>query len=116
MLALSDSSTMSDCSCSTVSPGLTRTSITSTASKSPISGTLTSITLMFAPQCAPACVASGRAVVVGCRCAGGAGLVQPYGMDFNRASRTLVELDAGIDTNACDVGGIQAGLVVDRMH
>jgi len=41
MLALSDSSEISDCSFATSSPGLTRISITSTSLKSPMSGTLT---------------------------------------------------------------------------
>ena len=39
IVALSDSSVMSDCSFDTVSPGLTRTSMTSTSLKSPMSGT-----------------------------------------------------------------------------
>src|ERR1700687_3262046 len=43
MVAFSDSSVTSECSAFTVSPGLTRTSITGTAVKSPMSGTLTSI-------------------------------------------------------------------------
>ena len=43
MVALSDSSVISGSSAATVSPGLTWTSMTGTASKSPISGTLTSI-------------------------------------------------------------------------
>ena len=42
IVALSDSSVMSDCSLATASPGLTSTSITSTSLKSPMSGTLTS--------------------------------------------------------------------------
>ncbi|MBK8767007.1 MAG: hypothetical protein IPM01_21315 [Burkholderiaceae bacterium] len=41
--ALSDSTVISDCSALTVSPGLTSTSITSTSSKSPMSGICTSI-------------------------------------------------------------------------
>ena len=41
--ALSDSTVMSDCSALTVSPGLTNNSITATSSKSPMSGTLISI-------------------------------------------------------------------------
>src|SRR5688500_16077758 len=41
MVALSDSSVMSDCSLVTASPGLTRTSMTSTSLKSPMSGTRT---------------------------------------------------------------------------
>ena len=43
IVALSDSSVMSDCSFATASPGLTRTSMTSTFLKSPMSGTFTSI-------------------------------------------------------------------------
>jgi len=43
IVALSDSSVMSDCSLATLSPGLTRTSMTSTLLKSPMSGTLTSV-------------------------------------------------------------------------
>src|SRR3982075_221149 len=42
IVALSDSSEMSDCSFAMVSPGLTSTSMTSTSLKSPMSGTLTS--------------------------------------------------------------------------
>jgi hypothetical protein len=42
IVALSDSSEMSDCSFATVSPGFTRISMTSTPLKSPMSGTLTS--------------------------------------------------------------------------
>ena len=45
MVALSDSSEISDCSFATVSPGLTSTSMTSTSLKSPMSGTFTSTTL-----------------------------------------------------------------------
>jgi hypothetical protein len=41
IVALSDSSVTSDCSFSTESPGLTRTSMTSTSLKSPMSGTET---------------------------------------------------------------------------
>src|SRR5688572_7096951 len=41
IVALSDSSVMSDCSLVTASPGLTSTSMTSTSLKSPMSGTLT---------------------------------------------------------------------------
>ena len=50
MLALSDSTVISDCSACTVSPGLTSNSMTSTSLKSPMSGTLTSTWLIvFAP-------------------------------------------------------------------
>src|SRR5688572_8696273 len=49
IVALSDSSVISDCSFATVSPGFTRTSITSTSLKSPISGTGT----VAAAPCAP---------------------------------------------------------------
>src|SRR5882724_611937 len=42
IVALSDSSVISDCSLVTLSPGLTRTSMTSTLLKSPMSGTFTS--------------------------------------------------------------------------
>src|SRR5258706_15577122 len=42
IVALSDSRVMSDCSLATLSPGLTRTSMTSTLLKSPMSGTFTS--------------------------------------------------------------------------
>ena len=42
IVALSDSSVMRDCSLAIVSPGLTRTSMTSISLKSPMSGTLTS--------------------------------------------------------------------------
>ena len=42
MLALSDSTVISDCSALTVSPGLTSSSMTSTSLKSPMSGTLIS--------------------------------------------------------------------------
>jgi hypothetical protein len=45
--ALSDSTVTSDCSALTVSPGLTSTSMTETSSKSPMSGTFTSIDAMF---------------------------------------------------------------------
>jgi hypothetical protein len=41
MVALSDSSVMSDCSFATASPGFTSTSMTSTSLKSPMSGTST---------------------------------------------------------------------------
>jgi hypothetical protein len=41
MVALSDSSVTSDCSLDTASPGFTRTSMTSTSLKSPMSGTRT---------------------------------------------------------------------------
>ena len=44
--ALSLSTVISDCSAATVSPGLTSNSITATSAKSPMSGTLTSITAM----------------------------------------------------------------------
>src|SRR3954467_3929485 len=43
IVALSDSSVISDCSLVTWSPGLTRTSMTSTVLKSPMSGTFTSL-------------------------------------------------------------------------
>ena len=43
IVALSDSSVMSDCSFETASPGFTRTSMTSTFLKSPMSGTFTSV-------------------------------------------------------------------------
>src|SRR6185503_2888694 len=43
IVALSDSRVMRDCSLVTLSPGLTRTSMTSTLLKSPMSGTLTSL-------------------------------------------------------------------------
>ena len=43
MVALSDSSVISDCSLAIASPGLTRTSMTSISLKSPMSGTLTSV-------------------------------------------------------------------------
>src|SRR5947207_3058880 len=43
IVALSDSSVISDCSFVTLSPGLTRTSMTSTLLKSPMSGTFTSL-------------------------------------------------------------------------
>src|ERR1700694_1858486 len=49
MVAFSDSSVTSESSAFTVSPGLTRTSITGTSLKSPMSGTLTSI-LCAAPS------------------------------------------------------------------
>ncbi len=43
MVALSDSSVTSGSSALTLSPGLTCTSMTGTSSKSPMSGTLTSV-------------------------------------------------------------------------
>jgi hypothetical protein len=43
MVALSDSRVTSDCSFEIASPGLTRTSMTSTFLKSPMSGTFTSV-------------------------------------------------------------------------
>ena len=43
IVALSDSSVMSEASLATRSPGLTRTSMTSISLKSPMSGTFTSI-------------------------------------------------------------------------
>src|SRR5215813_4076231 len=43
IVALSDSSVMSDCSLAIASPGLTSTSMTSTSLKSPMSGTFTSL-------------------------------------------------------------------------
>ena len=46
IVALSDSSVTSESSAFTASPGLTKTSITGTSLKSPMSGTLTSIVLM----------------------------------------------------------------------
>ena len=45
MVALSDSTVISEASLATVSPGLTRISMTSTSLKSPMSGTLTSVML-----------------------------------------------------------------------
>ena len=45
MVALSDSTVISEASLATESPGLTRISMTSTSLKSPISGTLTSVML-----------------------------------------------------------------------
>jgi hypothetical protein len=45
--ALSDSTVTSDCSAFTVSPGLTSSSMTETSSKSPMSGTFTSINAML---------------------------------------------------------------------
>src|SRR5208282_1158755 len=53
MVALSDSSVTSESSAFTVSPGLTKTSMTGTSLKSPISGTLTSIVLIAAPKKTP---------------------------------------------------------------
>src|SRR5450830_59254 len=60
MLALSDSTVISDCSTLMVSPTLTSNSITSTSLKSPISGTLTSLRLMSLLRkfCYSLCVAS----------------------------------------------------------
>jgi hypothetical protein len=50
MVALSDSTVISEVSLATLSPGLTRISITSTSLKSPMSGTLISVMLgMFVP-------------------------------------------------------------------
>ena len=43
IVALSDSSVISDCSLETASPGFTSTSMTSTFLKSPMSGTCTSV-------------------------------------------------------------------------
>ncbi len=48
MVALSDSSVMSAVSFSTRSPGLTSSSMTGMSAKSPMSGTLTSMTLLMA--------------------------------------------------------------------
>ena len=45
--ALSDSTVISDCSACTVSPGLTRSSMTETSSKSPMSGILMSTNAIF---------------------------------------------------------------------
>jgi hypothetical protein len=47
IVALSDSSVMSDCSLLIASPGLTSTSMTSTSLKSPMSGTFTSVPVMI---------------------------------------------------------------------
>src|SRR6202171_6470607 len=60
MVAFSDSSVTSESSAFTASPGLTRTSITGTSLKSPMSGTLTSI-LCVAPAGALAVPVSGCA-------------------------------------------------------
>src|ERR1700676_3021384 len=64
MVAFSDSSVTSESSAFTVSPGLTRTSITGTSLKSPMSGTLTSI------LCA---AAAGALAASSFRCLGEAG-------------------------------------------
>src|SRR5207253_2208714 len=85
MLALSDSSTISDCSCSTVSPALTSTSMTSTASKSPISGTWTSITLMFCSSRTRPASDAGRAIVIGCSVA--SDVAQSHHLHLDRACR-----------------------------
>src|SRR5947199_371141 len=53
MVALSDSRVTSESSAFTVSPGLTKTSITGTSLKSPMSGTLTSIVLMGTSEAHP---------------------------------------------------------------
>ena len=47
IVALSDSSVISESSFLTLSPGLTSTSMTGTSLKSPMSGTFTSITLLI---------------------------------------------------------------------
>src|SRR5205814_7611301 len=53
MVALSDSSVTSESSAFTASPGLTKTSMTGTSLKSPMSGTLTSIVLMETSEAHP---------------------------------------------------------------
>jgi hypothetical protein len=69
--ALSDSTVMSDCSSLIVSPGFTRTSMTATSLKSPMSGTLTSTgptapvrpEPVEGPACAGASTGSARTVL-----------------------------------------------------
>ena len=51
IVALSDSSVISESSTPTVSPGFTSTSMTGTSLKSPMSGTLTSIALIVRLSC-----------------------------------------------------------------
>src|SRR5207249_5389977 len=53
IVALSDSRVTSESSAFTVSPGLTKTSMTGTSLKSPMSGTLTSIVLMETSKALP---------------------------------------------------------------
>src|SRR5438034_2072438 len=53
IVALSDSRVTSESSAFTVSPGLTKTSMTGTSLKSPMSGTLTSIVLMKTSKALP---------------------------------------------------------------
>src|SRR5437773_1056587 len=53
IVALSDSSVTSESSAFTASPGLTKTSMTGTSLKSPMSGTLTSIVLMETSEAHP---------------------------------------------------------------
>src|SRR5207249_351258 len=69
IVALSDSSVMSGCSALTESPGFTRTSITGTSLKSPMSGTRTSATP------AGAWAAAGGAAIGGL--GGAAGITSP---------------------------------------
>src|SRR6266576_674662 len=59
IVALSDSRVTSESSAFTVSPGLTKTSMTGTSLKSPMSGTLTSIVLMETSEAHPRRAQSG---------------------------------------------------------
>ena len=59
IVALSDSSVTSESPAFTASPGLTKTSITGTSVKSPMSGTLTSIVLIAIVSCAFRLVSHG---------------------------------------------------------
>ncbi|MCY1359024.1 hypothetical protein D9M68_814040 [compost metagenome] len=69
MLALSDSRVISDCSAATVSPALTRISMTLAVPSEPMSGTKTSCTLEAAAAGAGGCVGAAA----GCSSALGAG-------------------------------------------
>src|SRR5687768_9106357 len=90
IVALSDSSVMSDCSFDTLSPGLTSTSMTSTSLKSPMSGTGT----VMVPPAAEGFAAS----TFGAACAFGSGGASPLllssstriGEPFDTLSPTLI--------------------------
>ena len=73
IVALSDSSVTSGCSALTVSPGFTRTSMTGTSLKSPMSGTVMSIVAVLGDAGAAAAFAGAGAATAGAAAAALAG-------------------------------------------
>src|ERR1700682_5814034 len=102
MVAFSDSSVASESSAFTVSPGLTRTSITGTSLKSPMSGTLTSILCVV-----PAGVLAATPLTCCAGGAGGAGEVAAAGAEAGAA-------EAGAGPGAEAGGGAGAGAARGR--